>query len=272
MTVTFETLGAIYRIAKYFIFVDGELTEEEVKPIFDWFQTFPDIDKEKLDYIIDLGENKITDERAIELISKLEPDGKQQMSNLFAKIICADGELTEGEKNMFFKVQDLCGLPDPVSEGAQEEEAPEEPAEEEDDDDSIIPAFLVATCQGIVTVKQSENENWRELEDDLSSWIGANGIEIVRFTPALNQLSEDLRLNERHLVFMLDRNPGFKTRGDNMTASILYGRGYPIYGDIIFGLETDKGYEIEGVRSRSLLVEIFEKVNAAVNGLLRVQQ
>ena len=61
MTVTLETLGAIYRIAKYFIYADGDLTEDEVKPVFDWFQTFPDITKEKLDYIMDLGEHKLTD-------------------------------------------------------------------------------------------------------------------------------------------------------------------------------------------------------------------
>ena len=95
---------------------------------------------------------------------------------------------------------------------------------------------------------------------------------MVRFTPALNAISEQLRLNGRHLVFMVARNGyGDKTVGDNMTATLLYGGGYPIYGNIVFALETDKGYEIEGFRTKSLLNETFETVNRAVDGLLRTE-
>ena len=71
---------------------------------------------------------------------------------------------------------------------------------------------------------------------------------------------------------MVARNGyGDKTVGDNMTATILYGGGYPIYGNIVFALETDKGYEIEGFCTKSLLSETFEAINEAVDGLLRVQ-
>ncbi len=277
MTVTFETLSAIYRIAKYFIYADGDMTDEEVKPLFDFFQTFPDIDKEKLDFIMKSGD-EMADSRAVELISGLDADGKQQMSNLFAKIICTDGQLTDDEKRLFFRVRDLCDLPDPESEDSEDEEesgqapAPAAaPAAEEDD--TIMPAFIVVTYQGFCTFEQSPNRDWGTLGGELADWIGADGVEVVRYTPALNALSEKLRLNQRHLVFMVARNGyGDKTVGDNMPATILYGRGYPLYGNIVFALETDQGYEIEGIVTKKLLVETATAINEAVDGLLRMKE
>lgn len=267
MNVTVKTLSAILRIAKNFALSDGQVKDEELAPIFDFFQTFPDITKEQLDLIIEHSD-ELSDIQALHLIYELDEDGKQQMSNLFAKIVCADSTLEDDEKALFFQVRDLCGLPDPEDE---EESKPAEP-EQTEDNDSIVPAFIVATFQGIASVKQSEHEDWNTLGGELASWIGADRVEIVRFTPALNAISEKLRLNERHLVFMVDRNGMNSTAGDNMPATLLYGRGYPIYGNIVFALETDKGYEIEGFITKSLLNEAFGAINEAVDGLLRVAE
>ena len=268
MNATGEILAAIYRVAKHLIFADDTPKDEEIQPLFDFFQTFPAVDKELLNKIMGTGE-EMDDTRALILIKGLDDDGKQQISNLFAKIICADNELTDKEKELFFKVKDLCELPDPQDDSGEEEPEAEEPAEDEEE---IIPAFLVANFYGIVSIKQSENEDWNTLGDEIASWMGCDRVEVVRYTPALNALTEKLRLNERHLVFMVARNGyGDKTVGDNMTATILYGGGYPIYGNIVFALETDSGYEIEGFRTRSLLNEMFEAVNEAVDGLLRTE-
>ena len=268
MNATGEILAAIYRVAKHLIFADDTPKDEEIQPLYDFFQTFPAVDQELLNKIMGTGE-EMDDTRALILIKGLDDDGKQQVSNLFAKIICADNELTDKEKELFFKVKDLCELPDPIDENAEEEPEAEEPAEEEEE---IIPAFMVANFYGIVSIHQSEHEDWNTLGDELASWIGCDRVEVVRFTPALNAISEELHLNGRHLVFMVARNGyGDKTVGDNMTATLLYGGGYPIYGNIVFALETDQGYEIEGFRTKSLLNETFETVNNAVDGLLRTE-
>lgn len=267
MTVTYETLAAIYHIAKIFIYADGEMSKEELKPLLDFYDTFPDLQGEKFDMVLQHGD-KMETERAIELISALDADGKQQMSNLFAKIICIDNELTDDEKDLFFKVRDVCGLPDPeFGESKEEEPAAREP-ENDPDTEPIIPAYIVVTYRGKCRIEQSEHENWSDLGGELADWIGASGVEIVRFTPALNKLSEELRLNKRHLVFMVARNGYDHTVGDNMPATLLYGRGYPLYGNIVFALETDQGYEIEGIVTRKLLKETIAAINNAVDGLL----
>lgn len=273
MTVTYETLAAIYHIAKIFIYADGEMSKEELKPLLDFYDTFPDLQGEKFDMVLQHGD-KMETERALELIEGLDADGKQQISNLFAKIICIDNELTDKEKDVFFKVRDICGLPDPDFGDSNEEEAQEgqEPAtEDNDENDPIIPAYIVVNYRGQYRIEQSEHEDWSTLGGELAEWIGASGVEIVRFTPALNKLSEELRLNQRHLVFMVARNGYDHSVGDNMPATLLYGRGYPLYGDIVFAIETDQGYELEGFLTKKILKEALVAINDAVDGLIRPQ-
>ncbi|MBQ7750166.1 MAG: hypothetical protein IJR77_02970 [Bacteroidales bacterium] len=266
MNATVNTIIAVYRLSKHFIFADGEMTEAETNPLFCFLQTFPAIDNDMFQKIM-ADSDTMTDGEAISEIRRLDDDGKQQISNLFARIICADGELTEDERNLFFKVRDLCDLPDP------EDDSEEKPAEEaSSEEDRIIPAFILANFYGIASVHQSEHEDWNTLGDEIASWMGCDRVEVVRYTRPLNALTEELRLNGRHLVFMVARNGyGDKTVGDNMTATLLYGGGYPLYGNIVFALETDQGYEIEGFQTRSLLNETFEKINNAVDGLLRTE-
>ena len=56
-----------------------------------------------------------------------------------------------------------------------------------------------------------------------------------------------------------------------MPGTLLYGGGYPIYGNIVIALETDNGYEIEGFITQHILDMAFEEVNKAVDGLIRME-
>jgi hypothetical protein len=102
--------------------------------------------------------------------------------------------------------------------------------------------------------------------------MGCDRVEVVRYTPALNAVSNNLGLKGQHIVFMVARNGyGDKTVGDNMPGTLLYGGGYPIYGNIVIALETDNGYEIEGFITQHILDMAFEEVNKAVDGLIRME-
>lgn len=141
------------------------------------------------------------------------------------------------------------------------------PVSVEEVKDAIVPAFLVVGYNGVGSMQQSENEDWSTLGAELASWIHARRVEVVRFTPALNALSEKLDLFGRHLVFMIARGQADANVGDNAPASILYGDG-PLYGDIVFALETDEDYEIEGFRTFSLFTRAMQVINEAVDGLI----
>ena len=268
MKATFETLAAIYRLADRLTNADGQMKDEEIDVMVDFFAGFG-LDRDTFAKIVEYGSNSIGDREAITLLQQMDAESKQKVANLYARIILSDRELTGEERNLYIQIKDYCGLPDPCEEGEPGARVPaEEP--EEDEDDAIVPAFLIASFQGIASVKQCEHEDWNNLGPEVASWIHARTVDVVRFTPALNALSKSLNLYERHLVFMLPRSTD-ATLGDNMTATILYGGGQELFGDIVFALETDKGYKIEGFRSKKLLNNVFEQVNAAVDGLLRVQ-
>lgn len=286
MTVSFETLAAIVHLGMELGVVDGEMSNSEAHKILEFLETFNDMDDDTRREICEYAEEMSTD-RCRELIMALDDDAKQELSNFLAKVVLADGKLTEEEKTGFFTFKYAFGLPDPEDDSEEDDDEEDDDEEDEDeeyededeeyeeddddDDDDIIPAFIVVNYDGMTSVQQSENEDWATLGGELSQWIGADGrVEVVRYTSALNALSEQLQLNKRHLVFMVARNGYVDEVGDNMPATLLYGGG-PIYGNVVFALETDKGYEIEGITSKSLLTEVFEAVNNAVDGLLRVE-
>lgn len=257
MKVTLETLAAIARLGMELGVADGEMPNSEAFKIFEFLDTFDGMDDDTREQICDYAQEMSVD-RCQELLKNLDDEAKQEVSNLLAKVVLADGKLTEEESTSYHTIKLALGLPDPQD-------------DEEDDEDEIIPAFIVVNFDGTTVLQQSENEDWDTLGKELSEWIGANGrVEVVRYTSALNALSEQLQLNKRHLVFMVARNGYVDEVGDNMPATLLYGGG-PIYGNVVFALETDKGYEIEGITSKSLLTEVFEAVNNAVDGLLRVE-
>ena len=92
MTVNLDDLAAIYLLSRDLATVDGDATEEEIRPLWDFLQSFGEMNQQVLEFITDLAD-KMEPEEAMKRVSNLEPSGKKQVSNLFAKIICADGEL-----------------------------------------------------------------------------------------------------------------------------------------------------------------------------------
>ena len=257
MTVNLDNLAAIFNLAKELIATDGEVKQEELRILWDFFQTFGEMNSSVLGFIMSTGD-KMSFEEACSNIEGLDDGAKQQISNLFAKIVCADGELTEDEEDLYSDIVERCGLPEP--------EVAEEP------EDTITPAFILVNYNGIASLKQSEHEDWNILGDEIASWMGCDRVEVVRYTPALNAVSNNLGLKGQHIVFMVARNGyGDKTVGDNMPGTLLYGGGYPIYGNIVIALETDNGYIIKGFPTQRLFNNAFAAVNEAVDGLIRTE-
>ncbi len=270
---TFEDLAAVIKICYGTASADGDFSDEEFVTIINGlkaqyiFEGRSDLLKE---YVA--AADKMPYEEAIERIKRFDEEEKQFTSDMLYMVIATDGKLDPEEEEVYKEMINVCGLP--LFTGAEKYANDEEEQEEEvDEHDAIIPAYIVVNYYGIASLHQSENEDWSSLEDDIVSWLGCEGgVQVVRFTQRLNAISEALNLNGYHLVFLMARRGyGDRTVGDNMPATILYGGGYPLYGNIAFALETDKGYEVEGFRSRKLLNEAYDVINQAVDGLIRTE-
>lgn len=263
LNLSYEDLASVICLSLHLANADGDIADVEseaiVKAILDQYN-FSGQEELLKQYLQDGMRMDV--KTALEHIAAFGPEEKQYTSNFFVKTICADNEITDREKDLYFQIMDICGLPD-HNLGDPEEQTEE--AEEE-----IIPAYIVASFRGVASLRQSANTEWSLLGREIEAWMGCDGVEVVRYTQALNYLSEQLRLNGRHLVFFVGKRQNNEV-GDNMTATILYGGGYELFGNIVFALETDRGYEIEGFRTKKLLNEAFAAINAAVDGLLRVE-
>lgn len=260
MKVTIELLAAIYKIGSCIVTADGQIKREAVSPLTDFYYSINGFNDDAMQMVVDCANNQMSIEQAVELVANMDVDAKQKVVNVYADIVRADGDITENEITMFNGAIKLCGLPQPTTPLV------------DDPDDVISPTFIIAQTNGLARPFQSEAEDWQQLDADLGEQIGAERLEVVRYTAPLNELSKRVGLVGCHLVFLVDRNGYAKEDiGDNMTGTILYGSGAEIRGDIIFALETDNGYKLKGIESMVLLDNIYCAVNDAVGNLLRLE-
>lgn len=264
LNLSYEDLASVICLAIHLANADGKIddveTEAIIRAILDQYNVDGQGDLLK-EYLND-GMNMEPSE-ALKRIAAFGAEEKQFTSNFFVKTICADEKLTDEEKELYFKIMEICALPD-HNLGEVSNSQPKE------EDEAIIPAYILAKFNGVANLRQSANTNWDLLGREMEAWMGCDGIQVVRYTKALNALTEQLNLNKRHLVFLVGKRFNREV-GDNATATILYGGGQELYGDIVFALETDEGYEIEGIRSQNLLSKAFAVINEAVDGLLRAE-
>ena len=265
MRVTIETLAAIFNLGSAIANAHALATAEKSKPVSNFLYGIKGFDDNAMRTVIDCANNNpnLTPERCIELVSALDADAKQKVVDVLAEIVRAGGEIISEEMQMYVGIVDLCKLPQPTV-----------PFEQDDSDvhDALDePAYLIARTNGLVVPYMTASEG-AQLDAELAEKIKAERTEVVRYTAALNALTEQIGLSGCHLVFLVDRNGYAKEDiGDNMTGTILYGSGQPILGDIVFALETDSGYHIKGVDSVELLTDIYNSINNAVGDLLRLE-
>ena len=262
MRVTVETLAAIFNLGSAIVCARNEVTPEKVQPLTDFYYGIKGFNDDAMQSVVDCANNNsnLTPERAVELVSALDADAKQKVVDVLAAIIRVGDQIIPEEKQMYDHLVDLCKLPQPTV-----------PFEQDESDVLDEPAFLIARTNGLVQPYLTAADD-DELDAELAKQIKAERTEVVRYTAPLNALSKQIGLKGCHLVFLVDRNGYLKEDiGDNMTATILYGSGQPILGDIIFALETDSGYQIKGVESIKLLTFIYDTINDAVGELLRLE-
>lgn len=126
LNLSYDDLASVICAASYIAFRDEELADAEVeaivKSLTDQFN-FEGRQDLLRSYLQDGSNMDIND--AVRRIAAFGPAEKQWTSNFLVKTAVADQELTESEKEAYFKIQEICGLPDHNLD-QEEEAAPEE--------------------------------------------------------------------------------------------------------------------------------------------------
>lgn len=160
METTIETLAGIYRIAKMFMYVDDVYSDDELQPLADFLGSFDGMDDDSVKQIIAESE-KMELAHAVQLLAELDDEGKRQVAELFSRISLADGELADEEKALYWKVRELCGLPDPGDDSGEEDGDAGEAAPAGEVGLSTFEglAALIAVCLGIARTDDNLDES-----------------------------------------------------------------------------------------------------------------
>ncbi len=113
LNLNYDELTSVLCLALHLANADGNIDDTESKAILKALTDQYDFDdKEDLlkEYLADAF--KMEPAEALIHLAAFGQEEKQWASNFFVKTIVADNELTEDEKQLYWKIQDLCKLPD----------------------------------------------------------------------------------------------------------------------------------------------------------------
>jgi uncharacterized tellurite resistance protein B-like protein len=113
LNLSYEDLASVICLAIHLANADGNIDDTEsaaiIKALTDQydFEGKDDLLKEYLNSAMEMEPTE-----ALIHIAAFDAPAKQWTSNFFAKTIVADNELDDREKELYWKIMDLCKLPD----------------------------------------------------------------------------------------------------------------------------------------------------------------
>lgn len=113
LNLSYEDLASVLCLAIRLANADGNIDDSEsaaiIKALTDQynFEGKDDLLKEYLDSAFDMDPTE-----ALIHVAAFDANAKQWTSNFLVKTIVADRQLTDDEKELYWKIQELCKLPD----------------------------------------------------------------------------------------------------------------------------------------------------------------
>ncbi len=242
--MTYEDLRAVICIADVLTNIDGNSDQREVNSIV---QSIHDAYNVSADDLMKLFQTcqDMTVEQALARIQDFTPQEKSFTSNLFGNVLLADKVLTDQEKEVFWKIQDICRLPDFDPDSCHTVEMQEDTEE----DTFPVPVALTMSYEMSTfgNIQHASVLLW-DLGD--RSFAALTSILTVPSKPApelytrsntkaLNAISEKMGLvgGEYRLGFIFDKHGG----AYNKPATFL-NDGNAMYGTCTVCLLNDRGY------------------------------
>lgn len=138
------------------------------------------------------------------------------------------------------------------------------------DENPDVTGAIKVYPQGFFYAADVEPETFDSLSD-LAQLIGADGVDIVHYSEALNRMTKVLCRGEHkgyHIAMLVDRDGYAKDLPDNMPATLLYGQGMEIRGTVMLVLEDEK-YNLFPLKGLMFCNMCIKMLNAATGGLTR---
>lgn len=138
------------------------------------------------------------------------------------------------------------------------------------DENPDVTGAIKVYPQGFFYAADVEPETFDSLSD-LAQLIGADGVDIVHYSEALNRMTKAICHGENkgyHIAMLVDRDGYAKDLPDNMPATLLYGQGMEIRGTVMLVLEDEK-YNLFPLKGLMFCNMCVKMLNVATGGLTR---
>ena len=139
--------------------------------------------------------------------------------------------------------------------------------EEEDTQDAL--GVISVYPQGFFYAMDIEEETIDS--NELAGRIDARSFDVVHYSPILQRITKALCWDKEacHVAMLVDKDGYMKDLPDNMTGTLVYGRGLEIRGTVIFVLEDDKTYSLKPMKGLNQAYNFITMLNAATGDLVR---
>ena len=254
LKLSYDELTAIIHLAAQIGTADGQFTDEELIGLVGYLTDVFDFEGQEdllKSYLKDAS--NMDSGTAIELLSGVGDAEKQFASNLFVKVIAADGNADEAEKELYFKLMDICSLPDHNLTANPEASA-------------ITPIFPVIHYKNVFNLYLDGEVLYPQIAEDTRNKVfelfDAETLSFWRNSSGLNFLNDKLKLDGKYLIMIFNKDNNIPNKIGTLLAD-----NEPVNGPILFAWEDDKKM-LYGFESKEDVKYLLELLDSITEGML----
>lgn len=263
LNLSYEDLASIICLAIHLANADDNISDSEVQAIvksitdhYD-FSGKDDLLKEYLKSGMDMDVAE-----AIKRVANFDQTAKQWTSNFLANTIVADGNLDESEKNLYWKIMDVCGLPDNNIGQSDNAGASSDSGEEKPLANEVYPVIAYHPFQnGIYDGLVSFFETPKPDRNKIFEFFGnPPTLTFFRSSANMDKIHESFRYSSGSQVIMLYAKKEFQAHPvPNYVGNVIAGE--PVFGPILFAVE-DENKVLHGISYKSDLNKFLRLLRA----------
>lgn len=254
LKLSYDELTAIIHLAARLAYADGQFSDEEMNGLVGYLTYIYNFEGQE-DLLKSYWEDasKMDTGDAIKLLQGVGDLEKQFASNMFVKVIAADGNIDESEKELYFKLMDICSLP--THNLTAEAEAP-----------AITPIFPAIHYKNVFNLYLDGEVLYPQIAEDTRNKIfelfEAETLSFWRNSAGLNFLNDKLKQDGKSLIMIFKKDNTIPNKIGTLLAD-----NDPVNGPILFAWEDDKKM-LYGFESKEDVKYLLELLDSITEGML----